>query len=414
MGTSANAVLARSQSAPESGRTSRARHIVALAYLRTFAVILVLAHHTSLAYFPKVPLTRTSLLVQPRLWKAFPILDSHRWTGFAVFAAFNDMFFMSLLFFLSGLFVWSSLERKGTRTFMRDRMLRLALPFIFALVIVAPLAYYPAYATRNADPSVAGFLRQWLSLGEWPTGPAWFIWVLLVFDCVAAALFVKWPKFGERLGQLASNANRHPARFFLLLIGMSALVYIPMVIPLGADSWTTIGPFQFQNSRIFHYAVYFFMGVGVGAYGLERGLLAPDGMLAWHWLRWTIAMPLAFIPVVVWLVGVAWLSRTVPPIVLGLIGGPLLPVSCAASCFGFLALFVRFANRRTRALDSLSDNEYGMYLIHYAFVSWLAYAMLTAPLPAVAKFALVFGAVVALSWSTSAVLRRIPGVARAV
>ena len=83
MGTSANAVFARSQSAPESGRTSRARHIVALAYLRTFAVILVLAHHTSLAYFPKVPLTRTSLLVQPRLWKAFPILDSHRWTGFA-------------------------------------------------------------------------------------------------------------------------------------------------------------------------------------------------------------------------------------------------------------------------------------------------------------------------------------------
>ena len=414
MGASANAVLARSQSAPESGRASRARRNVALAYLRTFVVILVLAHHTSLAYFPKVPLTRTSLFVQPRLWKAFPILDSHRWTGFAIFVVFNEMFFMSLLFFLSGLFVWSSLERKGTQTFMRDRMLRLALPFIFAAAIVAPLAYYPAYAIRNADPSVAGFLRQWLSLGEWPTGPAWFIWVLLVFDCVAAALFVKWPKFGKVLGTLASNANRHPARFFGLLIGMSALVYIPMVIPLGPDSWTTIGPFQFQTSRIFHYAVYFFMGVGVGAYGVERGLLAPDGMLARHWLRWTIAMPLAFIPVVVWVVSVASLSRIVPPIVLGLIGGPLLPGSCAASCFGFLALFVRFANRRTRALDSLSDNEYGIYLIHYAFVSWLAYAMLAAPLPAVAKFTLVFAGVVALSWSTSAALRRVPGVARAV
>jgi len=414
MGASANAVLARSQSAPESGRASRARRNVALAYLRTFVVILVLAHHTSLAYFPKVPLTRTSLFVQPRLWKAFPILDSHRWTGFAIFVVFNEMFFMSLLFFLSGLFVWSSLERKGTQTFIRDRMLRLALPFIFAAAIVAPLAYYPAYAIRNADPSVAGFLRQWLSLGEWPTGPAWFIWVLLVFDCVAAALFVKWPKFGKVLGTLASNANRHPARFFGLLIGMSALVYIPMVIPLGPDSWTTIGPFQFQTSRIFHYAVYFFMGVGVGAYGVERGLLAPDGMLARHWLRWTIAMPLAFIPVVVWVVSVASLSRIVPPIVLGLIGGPLLPGSCAASCFGFLALFVRFANRRTRALDSLSDNEYGIYLIHYAFVSWLAYAMLAAPLPAVAKFTLVFAGVVALSWSTSAALRRIPGVARAV
>ena len=414
MGDSVSAVLARSLPAPESGRTPQARHNVALDYLRTFAVILVLAHHTSLAYFPWIPATSASLLVQPRLWKAFPILDSHRWTGFMMFALFNDMFFMSLLFFLSGLFVWNSLERKGTRTFMRDRMLRLALPFIFATAIVAPLAYYPAYAIRNAGPSVAGFLRQWLSLGEWPSGPAWFIWVLLVFDCVAAALFVKSPKFGERLGRLSVNANRRPARFFLLLIGMSALVYIPMVIPLGANPWTVIGPFQFQTSRIFHYALYFFMGVGVGAYGIERGLLAPDGMLARHWLRWTIAIPLGFIPVVAWVVGLPWLSRTVPRIVLGLIGGPVLPLSCAASCFGFLALFVRFANRRTRALDSLSDNEYGMYLIHYAFVSWLAYAMLAAPLPAVAKFALVFAGVVALSWSTSAALRSIPGVARAV
>jgi surface polysaccharide O-acyltransferase-like enzyme len=100
--------------------------------------------------------------------------------------------------------------------------------------------------------------------------------------------------------------------------------------------------------------------------------------------------------------------------VFGLIGGPVLPLSCAASCFGFLALFVRFANRRTRALDSLSDNEYGIYLIHYAFVSWLGYAMLAAPLPAVVKFALVFAGVLALSWSVSAALRRIPAVARAV
>jgi surface polysaccharide O-acyltransferase-like enzyme len=261
---------------------------------------------------------------------------------------------------------------------------------------------------------VAGFLRQWLSLGEWPSGPAWFIWVLLVFDCVAAALFLKLPKFGERLGKLSSNANRHPARFLLLLMGMSALVYIPMVIPLGPDYWTVMGPFHFQTSRIFHYAVYFFMGVGVGAYGIERGLLAPDGMLARHWLGWTIAMALAFIPVLAWVIGAASLSRTVTPIVFGLIGGPVLPLSCAASCFSFLALFVRFANRRSRALDSLSDNEYGMYLIHYAVVSWLGYAMLTAPLPAVAKFALVFAGVVALSWSTSAALRSIPGVARSV
>ena len=79
-----------------------------------------------------------------------------------------------------------------------------------------------------------------------------------------------------------------------------------------------------------------------------------------------------------------------------------------------MALFVRFARRRTPIRDSLSDNEYGIYLLHYAIVSWLGYAMLSAPLPALSKFALVFIGVLPLSWGGSAALRRIPAVARAV
>jgi peptidoglycan/LPS O-acetylase OafA/YrhL len=411
--------MAGARSAPESVRTPRARHNVALDYLRTFAVILVLAHHAALAYFPSIPGPETvSLSVQPRLWKAFPILDSHRWSGFAIFALFNDVFFMSLLFFLSGLFVAGSLERKGTRTFMHDRMVRLGIPFVFAAAIVAPLAYYPAYAVRTADPTVAGFANQWLSLGEWPSGPAWFIWVLLAFDCAAAAIFVISPKFGQRLGEwlhaVSSGASRHPARLFLLLIAISALVYTPMAILFRPDYWTAFGPFHIQTCRVFHYATYFFFGIGVGAYGIGSGLLASDGMLARRALRWTIAMPLAFIPVCVFIVRLPSLSHTMSPIVLGLIGGPLFALSCGASCFGFLALFVRFVRRRTRVFDSLSENEYGMYLVHYAFVSWLGYAILLAPLPAVVKFALVFGGVLVLSWSTSAALRRIPAVARVV
>jgi hypothetical protein len=408
-----NAALARSQSSPASGTTSRASRNLALGYLRTFAVILVLAHHSALAYIPGISKT-SSLLAQPRWWTAFPILDSQRWIGFAIFSGFNDAFFMSLLFFLSGLFVWSSLERKGTRIFMRDRMIRLAIPFIFAALIVAPLAYYPAYAIRNPDPSAVGFMRQWFALGEWPAGPAWFIWVLLMFDCVAAAVFVMAPGFGERLGKLSSDADRHPARFFLLLVVVSAVVYVPMVILVGPDHWVAIGPLHFQTSRIFHYAVYFIMGVGVGVNGIQHGLLAPDGMLARHWLRWVIPMPLAFILLSAFIGSAPALSRSTTYIILDLIGGPLYALSCASSCFGLLALFLRFARRRTPIRDSLSENEYGMYLVHYAFVSWLGYAMLPSALPAVGKFAVVFIGTLLLSWGTSAALRRIPAVARAV
>jgi hypothetical protein len=41
-----------------------------------------------------------------------PVVD-HRWAGFDLIALFNDTFFMPLRFFVSGLFVWRSLTRKG-------------------------------------------------------------------------------------------------------------------------------------------------------------------------------------------------------------------------------------------------------------------------------------------------------------
>lgn len=58
---------------------------------------------------------------------------------------------------------------------------------------------------------------------------------------------------------------------------------------------------------------------------------------------------------------------------------------------------MRFAKARSRVLDSLRDNAYGMYLIHYAFVSWLQYALLKVALPAFVKGSLAFSATLALS-----------------
>jgi len=69
---------------------------------------------------------------------------------------------------------------------------------------------------------------------------------------------------------------------------------------------------------------------------------------------------------------------------------------------------------RVKIFDSLTANAYGMYLVHYAFVAWLQYTLLKTALPGVAKGLLVFAGAVALSWATTAALRRIPAVARVI
>ena len=406
-------VVARHDEKGDAG-VMRPAHNVALGYLRGFLVVLVLAHHSVLAYIDSPPPQAKSLLTQPPYWRAFMVVDPHHWVGFSLFTGFNDDFFMSLMFFVSGLFVWSSLQRKGNASFVRDRLRRLGIPFLFAAAIVAPLAYYPSYLLTTGAHSMAGYIHDWLSFGDWPTGPAWFIWLLLAFDLACVALFAVAPSFGEMLGRLALKAREHPARFFLLLVGASAAAYIPMVNIFGAMNWTSVGPFQFQTARLLHYAVYFLAGIGVGAYGIERGLLAPDGILARHWMRWTIAMLIAFAVSVVFFLIAITKGATMSPILSNTVGGALFAVTCGAISFSFMALFVRFATRRVWIFDSLSDNEYGMYLIHYMFVSWLQLAILSAPLPAVAKGLLVFAGVLLLSWSASASIRRIPAVARIV
>ena len=390
----------------------RPAHNLALGYLRGFLVVLVLAHHSVLAYIGGPPQAR-SLLAQPPYWRAFMVVDHQHWAGFGLFVGFNDDFFMSLMFFLSGLFVWSSLKRKGNASFVVERIRRLGIPFLFAAAIVAPIAYYPSYLLTTGAHSVAGYVHDWLAFGDWPTGPAWFIWLLLAFDLCVGALYALMPNFGDAIGRLASSARLHPMRFFLLLIAASAAVFIPMlaIFELG---WTSIGPFQFQTARLFHYAVYFFAGIGVGAYGIDRGLLASDGILARHWLRWTIGMLVVFAASVVFALTALTKGATMSPIVLKTVGGAIFALTCGASSFGFLALFVRFATRRRWIWDSLSDNEYGMYLIHYMFVSWLQLAILSSPMPAIAKGLLVFAGVLMLSWGASATIRRIPAVSRIV
>lgn len=383
----------------------------AIGYLRAVLVVMVVAHHAALAYHPYAPPINATLAMDPRWWQAFPIVDAQRWSGALLLVGFNDIFFMSLMFFLSGLFVWPGLKAKGAASFLRDRALRLGLPFVVAAAILAPLAYYPAYLQLAAHSGFAGFWSQWISLGQWPAGPAWFIWVLLAFDSIAALLYTWKPKWGEALAVRMPGGSGRPFVALLALVAITALVYIPLAIAFNPMRWSTFGPFTFQTSRILHYFTYFVAGIGVGALGLENGLLSATGNLARRWGRWMTGGLVAFviaagltIAATTNLQSQAWAAAAHAGFV----------VSCAAISFAFLAAFLRFANKQSGMLDSLRRNSYGIYLLHYAFVSWLQYALLPTGMPGLAKFAISFLGAVALSWTTAAALRRIPAIARVV
>jgi len=79
-----------------------------------------------------------------------------------------------------------------------------------------------------------------------------------------------------------------------------------------------------------------------------------------------------------------------------------------------LSLFCRFAQRATAMWDSFRDNAYGIYLCHYASVTWTQYLLLGAAMPALAKGVQTFVIAAAASWSLTAGLRRFTPAARVI
>ncbi len=283
---------------------------------------------------------------------------------------------MPLLFFLSGLFVWKSLQKKGRWVFFRDRLIRLGIPFV-VMVILAPFTYYTSYLQTRGSTDLTSFWQQWTSLGDWPTGPAWFLWLLLAFDTVVTVVSVPIRNKSSFVDKIPSAVVRRPAYLFRLIVVVSAISYIPMLMVYDPNfSWWHWGPFSFQTSRVLLYLVYFLIGVVIGARGIQTTCLVANSTLARRWFLWATVALAAFV-------------ATFAKAMWALIGISFL-LFCAATSFACLAVFLRFAGKRNRALDSLFQNSFGIYVIHYAVVSWILYGVLRISLPALAKGSIVF------------------------
>ncbi|MGO9356620.1 MAG: acyltransferase family protein [Xanthobacteraceae bacterium] len=384
---------------------------VALSNLRAVVIIVVLAFHSVLPYLASLPAVAYPFDSAPYLWQAFPIVDRHRWFGFDLFCAWQDLSLMALMFFLSGLFVLPSLVRKGGWSFLADRLLRIGAPCALAIIVLSPLAYYPAYRVTAVDPGVSAYWQHWLSLPFWPCGPQWFLCQLVAFNILAVVMHRFAPGWGERLARLVAIASENPIRFFVVLVTVSALAYVPLALAYSPFAWANFGPISFQVSRPLLYVVYFFVGFAIGARGFDRGLLACDGALARRWAAWFAIAILGF---VLWAAPTSmtmgdWSSS---PLIMKLAAGLGFVVACASGCLSLLAICLRFGQMRWRALNSLSANAYGMYLVHYGIAISLQYALLDVELFAIGKAAIVFGCTLVASWATAAVLGGMPLVSR--
>jgi hypothetical protein len=380
-----------------TGKTSR---LFFIDNLRTGLIILVVLHHVAVVY---------GGIVVPFYYFEPPFTDPLAFLVLLAFALVNQSWFMGALFLFSGYFTPGSFDRRGTGSFLKDRLLRLGIPLIIFYFVLGPISWIglwqmPADLTGITNPFTWQTYSHFFGMG-----PLWFVAMLLIFDFGYAA----WRMLTKNR---TSDSMSKPSLPSYLLIGvfilaLAAVSYlVRMVVPMGKDvlGFPTL-------AYLPQYLSLFVLGAVASRRNWFRTLPGSMGLagFATALVAGVVLFPLAF--------SGRLLSLEFGPAFANLMGNghwqsavyALWDSAFAAGiCLGMITLFRRFFNGQGRFGRFLSQHSYTVYVIHIPIVVFLAVALKGIVLGPLLKFGLVAAAAVPTTFAVAYIVRKIPFASR--
>ena len=312
-----------------------------------------------------------------------------------VFAAVGFFFGLGAFFLIAGRLSGPSLDRKGPAQFVRERLVRLGIPVVFYVLLIAPVMEY-VKARDEGDPE--GFLSfAWAELSDPAPGPAWFLEALLVFSLAYALVRALRPD-SDPVSR-APLSGRQVAAVGVAIAVLSFATHL--VFALGEEH------FHIQFALFPQYAIMFGLGCAAGRRGwletLTSDLRRRCGIVG---LVAILALPVLLIA------GGFGESDAKRDLYAGgwhwqAAGTSLVEATLAATLPLFLiGWFREHGTRQGPLLRGMAAAAYGAFIIHPPVIVGLALALQGAPIPAELKFMLVLtGGVVGSFGITSLVLR---------
>lgn len=383
--------------------------IIWINYLRTLITILVVLHHSALAYT-----TFSKFDKKIYINSTHPVVDNQNHIGIDILVNFNDIYFMSLMFLIGGLFLIKSIDKKGMKRFINDRILRLLIPFLLLGTLFMLIAYFPSYYLVNQNFNLSNYIIDYFTIQKWPVGPPWFLWLLFLFNFLFAITYTSARSLYSKIGKKIDEYSNKPYTSIAILIFITAILYIPITYHLGSNKWTGVGPFDFQLNRIFLYLGYFLIGVIIGETNFNNKLFGKESKIVIMWKWWVI---MAIIVFLILTISPSYLTRLVVQYGVNdfytwMIYYMVYVLSCCLSCVALITSLRVITNNSSRLWDNLSENAYMIYLIHYIFIIWIQFFLLEISLNSYMKLTLTFVLAMILSYYTSIGIRKIKFIGR--
>ena len=201
--------------------------------IRIYLTILVILHHATLAYGG----TGGWAIHDEITDDISPIL-------FTFFNALNQSYFMTTFFLLAGYFTPRSLERKGSKNFLVDRLIRLGIPL---------LVYTTLIFNFNLWMINQFYLdRPYQYVWTYQPGHLWFLQLLFLF----ALFYVIYKLYKKGPSNLDERAFASDLMIWISVIVLAIFTFLMRLIyPIGETILNV------QPGHITHYIFAFYAGI---------------------------------------------------------------------------------------------------------------------------------------------------------
>jgi glucans biosynthesis protein C len=356
------------------------QRIHSLDAVRASALLAGIVLHATMAYLPGFGALK------------WPIADASSSTTLGLTFFVIHIFRMALFFMMAGFFARLLRERLGTGGLIKNRLRRIALPFVAAMVLVMPLTIIPiiwaAMQTGVKGGPPPGTLPPVLGPAV-PLGHLWFLYLLLL-------LLALWLPVRSLIAGLDVSGARRAAlgrAVSGLIAGRFAplLLALPVFALLVSTSWWLVWqgiPVPSVGLVPNLPALITFGGAFVLGWCLHREQAALQSMAA-DWLLYLVAATLATAACI--LIAGDTLHFGTQPLPdfarTAFAAGYALALWCW--CFAAIGGAVRFLDQPAPRWRYLADGSYWMYLMHLPILWTLQAWTLHWPVHWAVKFPLV-------------------------
>jgi hypothetical protein len=340
---------------------TRGERLYFLDNLRTFLIFLVVLVHAGVVY-------ESSGLMGP-----FWIVDDPSTSNLpGLVNLVLDIFVMPTIFFISGVFSPSSLERKGAWRFLKSKFRRLMVPWVIAVFTLMPL-YKVIFLYSRGLPQESWTTYFHFSNGIFSMSWLWFLPALFLFDVLYLLLW--------KLNLPTDKLSLNLAAAAVFVLGFSSSV---MLSVLEWTGWTKTPLIDFQNERLLPYFLVFLLG----SLCYRRKIFDTDKR---NMKLYIAVNATAWIPINVYVITLLnfifrpgkYLISEGTDILLLWFGFHL---SLLALLYCAVTTFKYFFNNQGRLGAALGGLSYGVYIIHIAVTGPIALFLLTIDIPGLLKY----------------------------